>query len=61
MKGNSLSTSFRHMVGGEGEGTEIQLPSFLTSAIDGGECFNITSRPEKNPGAIEYEVEQKTQ
>ena len=49
------------MVGGEGEGTEIQLPSFLTSAIDGGECFNITSRPEKNPGAIEYEVEQKTQ
>jgi hypothetical protein len=46
---------------GRGEGTEIQLHSFLTSAIDGGECFGIKSRPEDNPCAIEYEVEQKTQ
>lgn len=50
---------------GRGKGTEIQLPSFFTFAIDGGECANITPRPlyprGKNPDAIEYEVEQKTQ
>jgi hypothetical protein len=58
VKGNSLSTSLRYK---EGWGMEMQRLLFLTSTVDGGECFNITSRPEKNPSSIEYEVEQKTQ
>jgi AhpD family alkylhydroperoxidase len=43
----------------------IQLLSFLTSAIDGGKCVNVHAwaavPPGKNPDAIQYEVEQKTQ
>ena len=50
---------------GTGEGAVIELPSLLTSALDGGESVSITPRPlnprGKNPDVTEYEVEQKTQ
>jgi hypothetical protein len=46
-----------------GEGSVIQLHSFLTSAIDGGECVNITPRPlyprERTPMPLNTRLNRK--